>query len=174
MSITPILAVAATMAGAETEPVHDIGIAADVPTVTVMARAPSRTSVRLPSLTYALTLTIDCAASWQPDSVSVSVADSRASFVTEQLQTGGKLILELRIPANQLAPLRIEEFCIDDGNSDSGVADRDTITVPGVVSAQASLRCATESEQSIKYVTVPLDVVLECAATEDAANRKSQ
>lgn len=155
-----------TALAAQTEPVHDIGVTADVPTVTVTARLPGATDMRLPSVTYALTVAADCDANWRPDSVSISIADSRAFLDAEQLQSGGELILELRIPSNQIAPLRIENFCIDGYKGKLHNARKNRVTVPGVMSVQASLRCATESAQSIRYVTVPLDVVLECDAKE--------
>lgn len=149
---------------ADADPVHDIGISADVPTITVAPRRAGRITMSLPGLTYAMTLTVDCDADWQPDSVSISVADSRTSFNAEQLQAGRELHLDLRIPPNQIAPLRIEKFCVaaDPDTPDTSIQNR--ITVAGVLSALASLRCATDSEQSTMYVTKPLDVVLECAA----------
>lgn len=148
---------------AEPEPVHEIRISADIPTVTVAPRPAGRTSVRLPSLTYALTVTVECGANWQPDSVTINIADSRTSFNAEQLQADTELKLELRVPSNQIAPLRIEQFCVNDENEKPDTADQNIIMIPAVMSAQASLRCATESAQSIMYVTKPLDVMLECA-----------
>lgn len=159
-----IATVAPVSFAAEVEPVHGIGISADVPTVTVPRRRAGRISMSLPGLTYAMKLTVDCDANWQPDSVSISVADSSTSFNAEQLQSGRELSLELRIPSNQIAPLRIEKFCVAGDPDTSETAIQNRITVPGVLSAQASLRCATDSEQSTMYVTKPLDVVLECAA----------
>jgi hypothetical protein len=119
--------------------------------------------MNLPGLTYAMTVTVNCDTDWRPDSVSVSVADSRASFNADELQVGGELTLELRIPSNQIAPLRIERFCIADDSDVPDATIQDRITVSGVMSAQASLRCATGSEQSTMYVTKTLDVMLECA-----------
>ncbi len=158
-----VAAVRSVAFAAELEPVHDIGISADVPTVTVAPRPAGRLSMRLPSLTYALTVTVECDANWQPDSVTISIADSRTSFNAEQLQADRELKLELRVPSNQIAPLRIEQFCISGEKAKPDTADQNRITVPAVMSAQASLRCATESAQSIMYVTKPLDVMLECA-----------
>ena len=174
MRPTPTLSFVATVASmaiaAASEPVHDIEITVDVPIVTVTPRPPGRVTIRLPSLTFAVTVAVDCEANWQPDSVSISVADSGASLDAEQLQAGGELQLELRIPANQIAPLRMEKFCIADDLDGPDAVNQNSISVPGVLSAQASLRCATESKQSTMYVTKPLDVVLECAAPVPAKN----
>ena len=117
-----------------------------------------------------MSLTVDCEANWRPDSVSISVADSRASLNAEQLQVSRELGLELRIPSNQIAPLRVEHFCIVGGEDEQGTANRNEITIHGVVSAQASLRCASQSTESIVYVTKPLDVLLECAVPEQATD----
>ncbi len=147
----------------EPEPAHNIRISADVPTVTVAPRRAGRMTMSLPGLTYALTLTVDCGANWQPESVSISVADSRMSFDAEQLQAGRVLNLDLRIPSNQIAPLRIEKFCVAADPVTPEKPIQDSITVRGFLSAIGSLRCVTDSEQSIVYVTKPLDVNLECA-----------
>ena len=169
--ISSIFATVASIAiAAETVPVHNIEITADVPTVTVSPRQTGHTTTQLPDLTYRLSVTVDCETNWQPDSVSISVADSRASISAEELQAGGELDLQLRIPSNQIAPLRVEHFCFDGGADGADAISPNGITIPGVVSAQASLRCVTESTKSIMYVSKPLDVLLECAAPERATD----
>ena len=169
--ITGIFATVASIAiAAETVPVHDIKITADVPTVTVSPRRAGRTTMRLPGLTYEISVTVNCETNWQPDSVSISVADSRASISAEELQASKELGLQLRIPSNQIAPLRVENFCVDGGADDVDAISPNNITIPGVVSAQASLRCSTESTNSIMYVSKPLDVLLECTLPEQAVD----
>ncbi len=161
------VAVVVTVAAmAATERRHHIELTADVPTVTVAPRPSGQLAVQLPNLTFALAVTVDCKANWVPDSVSISVADSGASINAERLQAGGDLKLELRIPANQIAPLRMEDFCTIDELDVPGAAIQESISVLGFMSAQVSLRCATEAEQSTIYVTKPLDVVLQCADPE--------
>jgi hypothetical protein len=169
--ITGIFATVVSIAiAAETVPVHNIEITADVPTVTVSPRRAGRTIMRLPSLTYEISVAVNCETNWQPGSVSVSVADSRASISAEELQASKELSLQLRIPSNQIAPLRVEHFCVDGGSNEPGVVSPNSITIPGVVSAQASLRCVTESADSMMYVSKPLDVLLECTVPERAAD----
>jgi len=146
-------------AAAEPEPAHEIEISADVPSVTIAPRRPGRLTMRLPSLTYVLTVTAECDENWQPNSVSISVADSSVSFDADRLQEGATREFELRVPSDQIAPLRLESFCMKDNviNTEQG-----GLTIPAVLSAQASLRCQTGSAQSIRYVIKPLDVRLEC------------
>lgn len=165
---------------AEPRPVPGIEISADVPTVTVTPRRAGRLALRLPSLTYTLTFTAYCEENWQPASVSISIADSRKSLDAEQLELAAVLALKLRVPSNQIAPVRIERFCIRDDqkdlqaddtgdNKEPASADENTVIISAALSAQASLLCATDSEQSITYITKPLDVMLECSVPESAA-----
>lgn len=90
------------------------------------------------------------------------------------------LDLELQVPSNQIAPVRIERFCVQDDqqdfqadeagdNNEPASADENTVIISAALSAQASLLCATDSEQSITYITKPLDVMLECSVPEPAA-----
>jgi hypothetical protein len=165
---------------AEPRPVPGIELSADVPTVAVTPRRAGRFAIHLPSLTYSLTLTAYCKENWQPASVSISIADSRKSLDAEQLERATVLDLELQVPSNQIAPVRIERFCIKDDqndfqpdapgdNKEPAGADENTIIISAALSAQASLLCATDSEQSITYITKPLDVMLECGVPEPAA-----
>lgn len=166
---------------AEPRPVAGIEISADVPTVTVTPRRAGRFALRLPTLTYTLTLTAYCEENWHPASVSISIADSRKSLDAEQLEQAAVLDLQLQVPSNQIAPVRIERFCIEDDqkefqpgdtgdNKDLAGAAENTVIISAALSAQASLLCATDSEQSITYITKPLDVMLECSVPEPAAN----
>ena len=163
---------------AEPEPAQVIEISVNVPTVMV---TPHHTdhfiSLQLPSLIYDLTLTTFCDKNWQPISVSVSIADSGKSFNARQLQGTAILKTQLQIPAMQIAPLPVEQFCIKNkqeklqpGNTNNNEtpsgSNRNKITISSVLSAQASLLCATETEQSITYVTKSLDVTLECGKNE--------
>lgn len=165
---------------AEPRPVAGIEISADVPTVTVTPRRAGRFALRLPTLTYTLTLTAYCEENWHPASVSISIADSRKSLDAEQLEQAAVLDLQLQVPSNQIAPVRIERFCIEDDqkefqpgdtgdNKELAGADENTVKISAALSAQASLLCATDSEQSITYITKPLDVMLECSVPEPAA-----
>jgi hypothetical protein len=172
MRLTLIFGFFATVASIAAEPdsLRGLGLTANTPTVEVSPRLPGRVNISLPSLTYAMSVTVDCEANWQPDSVSIGVADSRASFNAEQLRASRELTLELRIPSEQIPPLHVEHFCIIGDRDESDTTNTDKITISGVLSAQASLRCATESAKSITYLTKPLDVVLECAVPKPSQN----
>ena len=162
-----VFAAATVASAAEPEAVHNMDISVDVPTVAVAPRRPGRFAMRLPSLTYALTLTTDCDENWQANSVLISVADSRVSFGVEKLREDTPLEFNLQIPADQIAPLRIENFCV---SNEAGITNQNSLTVSAVLSAQGSLRCASESGESIMYVSKPLDVMLECDAPDSAGD----
>ncbi len=162
-----VFAAATATSAAEPEAVHNMDISVDVPTVAVAPRRPGRFAMRLPSLTYALTLTTDCDENWQANSVLISVADSRVSFDAEKLREDTSLEFNLQIPSDQIAPLRIENFCV---RNEAGITNQDRLTVSAVLSAQGSLRCASEAGESIIYVSKPLDVMLECDAQDSAGD----
>ena len=167
--IAPLFAV--VVLRAETDPSQDIEISFETPTVWVEPRRPGRFGLRLPSLTYVLTLSSSCDEDWRPASVSVNIADSRRSFDAEQLSTSDELSLELRVPANQIAPLRIETFCIEDQPAGASASyEEDEIKVSAALSVQASLLCASGGEEAITYVSKPLDVILRCGATQPDAD----
>ena len=156
---------------AETHRSQDIEISFETPTVSVEPRRPGRFGLRLPSLTYVLRLTSSCVEDWRPASVSVNIADSRRSFDAEQLSASDELSLELRVPANQIAPLRVETFCLDDKSAGTRANDEENeIKVSAALSVHASLLCASGGEESITYVSKPLDVILRCNAVHTDEN----
>lgn len=171
-----VAAVCFVASAAESEPLQGIEIFADIPTVTVAPQRSGRFAMRLPSLSYALTVNAYCDEDWRPASVLISIADVRKSFDADQLQAGAVLEWVLQVPSNQIAPLRVERFCVDDKQEgfQPGSEDDIKITIPAVLSAHASLLCATESEQSISYVTKPLDVILECSVPDPAIDTVGQ
>jgi hypothetical protein len=123
--------------------------------------------MQLPDLSYAMVINADCEEAWQPVSLSISIADTSKSFDATQLQPTGTLNFEVEVPSSQIAPVHLEKFCIASLEAD----DKDVggrLKIPAMLSMHVSLRCAADSEQSISYVTEPLDVILECNVTEPA------
>ncbi len=150
---------------------HSLRFTASEPQVRISLRSGRRDYLRLPSLEYTFVFTARCSVDFEPHSVSLSIADSRASLSTDRLAdlaTGAEL--KMTVPAKQLAPLAIENFCVrNDGETDSEIAPLNTETpVHAVFSAQASLLCTNEDQQQITYASNPLDIVLIC---NDADNQ---
>ncbi len=131
-------------------------LAAEPPVIPVTARAPGRRFIELPSLEYRFEVDAACAGSRTPRSLSISIADSRLSLSGGELETAGEFVL--RVPARQLAPVAVDDFCVDTPAMNAAPQ----LTVPGVVSAQASLVCGDEDSSGIRYVVQPLAVTLAC------------
>lgn len=152
---------------------HSLSFTASKPQVQVLGRSGRRDYLHLPSLEYTFILTARCGADFEPHSVSLSIADKFRSLPTDQLvdlATGAEL--KMTVPAKQLAPLAIENFCVkNDAEKDAENAPVNaTASIRAAFSAQASLICTNEQQQQqITYASNPLDIVLICAAADDRA-----
>lgn len=135
---SPRLAVEASPAAAEITP-----------------RPSPRGYLSLPTLEFALTINATCNSDGSPESVTISVADTR-----NRVPVDGDVPLELKLslPSQQASPIRAEGFCRDD---DKSATDR-ILHVDDAFTARLSLRCQDEDGQSVVYATVPLAVTLTC------------
>lgn len=148
-----------------------ITITASAPSVSVAPRVSGRHMVDLPSLEFSFDVETSCGDDQFAESLFLNVADTRLAFNAEQLSDNQHSRIVLQVPARQLAPIAVYDFCAiveDESAADDGPA----VPVPGIVlsevtisaaaSAHASLRCRNDSEQVIAYVTRPLDLTLTC------------
>lgn len=134
------------------------------PAVAVVAlHEGGRKLVQLPELEFVLSVYSRCAANGRPESLSITIADTRATLRGESLQDSDTVDVPVRVSANQLAPFALHEFCTDPG------AEGDSITLSSALTAQASLRCARGEQQSIVFAAEPLDVRVYCVRSESAA-----
>lgn len=135
----------------------------------VAAIAPRSTSkpISLPTLTFALRAEARCPALLAPESVSISIADTR---ITIKPETDGALEKSIRVAEKQLGPLAVEDFCLADNAADAG----ESLQVDDALSAQLSLRCVGEDRESISYQTAALSVTLQCETTEPESSQTSQ
>lgn len=118
-----------------------------------------RNLVRLPQLEFALNLAPHCAKSGQRESLSITIADTRTTLAGEELQAAATVDVTMRVPASQLAPFALREFCVDP------VSEGESILLTSALTAQASLRCARAEEQSIVFAAEPLDIRVQCIAS---------
>lgn len=150
---------------------HALYISAAPATVTVAPGSNRRNAFVLPALDYIFSLDARCATSFTPESVSLSVADSRAFVQPEEPDSGGGLPdAKLTVPANQLAPLIVEGFCTEpqDSSGEPDVAGRSsTVTVSATLSVSASLLCSADQRREMIYTSAPLDVTLICAPADE-------
>ena len=157
-----ILATAPAAAAADDAPArHELQIIPTAATAAILPGSPGRRAVELPDLSYAFQLRHDCRAPFEPLSLSLTVLDSHR-FFDPAAAGGGHSVLRssLRLGRGQIAPVAVEGFCSVDGQSVAG-AER-PLTVASVLTAAASLRCASGESQEVVYTTAPLDVVLVC------------
>jgi hypothetical protein len=139
-------------------------VSSSTPDVNIKIRASDRYSIRLPGLQYEFRLELDCAAGYEPDSVLLSVADTRKRFAISEVQTDSGGGLSMKIPASQIAPLSVEGFCL--ASEDDSKREPERVTVRGVLSAQASLLCSGGEDQQLIYASRSLDVTLSCNLEE--------
>jgi len=164
--IAAILIVAATVARSEEDVLtHSLAFTADAPQISISRRSTPRNYLRLPSLDYVFRFTARCAGRFDPQSLSLSIADSRTSLSAKQLENmPAGIELTMTVPAKQLAPLAIENFCIkptDDVDA-MALSASEPLTVSAAFSAQAALLCVSDDQQKMIYASNPLDITLIC------------
>lgn len=166
----------AGLAVAENSASGPLTVAAEIPVVSVIHHPPGRYFLTLPTLEYAFDVGAQCNGNATPESLSINVADSRLTLSAAELGGNGQQRVVLEIPARQIAPIAIDNFCVIDINDAVAVIEPAgspvavipgplQITVDAALSAQVSLLCSNESEREITYVAQPLDVNLSCAAS---------
>jgi hypothetical protein len=147
-----------------------------VAVVAVGPQPPERHSFELPSLDYVFRVEARCHSDWKPESLSLNIADSRVTRAGTELQDNTSQQLELKVPAKQLAPIAMRDFCVIDPAAEGSAVEAETrtrnrdetprpghMTIGAALSVHASLRCSLGDEQRIIYVSEPLDVTLTCA-----------
>lgn len=148
-----------------------LSVSASTPTAKVSPRSRERAPLNLPDLEYQFSIDAVCHGGMSPASLSLAVADTRRSFNAEQI-TGGELDqVRLLVPAAQIAPVVVQNFCVAEGDSGSLESAASPLTVPAALSVQASLLCLDETDQSMKYASASLDVMLLCDSNGEAADR---
>lgn len=144
---------------------HTVSLVANTPTVDI-APIAERRSLRLPPLDYEFALTPDCMKPAAPESVTVTIADTKATLSTAELAESADLTVKLTVPADQIAPVTVAGFCVlpaeDAGETVTETTAAAQLTLPGTLSASASLRCGDGQDETIVYATQLLDVTLIC------------
>ena len=171
----PALCLSAAAAD-ETGP-HTLSIASETPEVIVKPQAPGRRSLSLPSLDYQFSIEARCPDEWTPESLSLNVADSRISRTGGDLKQGTYQQLGITVPARQLAPLTLRDFCVIDAADEGSATAPEKTASPrhtpkhsrlkiDAALAHASLRCSKDDEHRTVYVSQALDVTLVCEPAE--------
>jgi hypothetical protein len=134
----------------------------------LLPREQGPQQVVLPLLEFSLLASFACPSDADAESVTVSIADTHKRFGANEISDKTSLNVLLSVPASQIAPVTVADFCIDDA------ADEKNLLVPGVATAQVSLRCRSENESFLYFASTVLPVRLHCApdANQDVSTDK--
>ena len=147
---------------------------ADTPTANVLPRGRERAPLQLPDLEYQFRIDAACRENLSAVALSVAVADTRRTFSAKQIDDGALQDVRLVIPAAQIAPVVIADFCVaENDTSHTNPAEPSSLTVHAALSAQASLLCASDEDRSMKYASASLDVVLVCDQGSEESGRSA-
>jgi len=146
----------------------ELALSSVAPDVTVETRAAGRNFIRLPTLEYAFVIDARCRTDLLPASLSLSIADTRITVPADDISTDAPVELTVRIPAGQIGPVAVEGFCIrNDAGVQSNEAFREKVSIPAVLSVQASLLCSSETDSEMTYASQAVDVTLTCERADD-------
>lgn len=193
-----LLPLAAVFSALPAQAQHSLSLEADAPTVEIAkikasgANAPennatSSRTLRLPELTYALTIQAHCNKPFLPESLTVTAADSHLMLNADQILATHPLEIALSIPADQIGPLttpgicrtadsRLDKLSEQTASNPAAAPEESAVTVAGVLSAYASLRCSDGIEEQMIASSLPLDVTLSCesSAAETASTATTE
>ena len=117
----------------------DLKVAADTPEVTVSTRPPGRNFLRLPDLNYRFIVEASCRDSMSPAAMSLSVADTRVTIPVSVADSGPRHEISVTIPASQIGPVAVNEFCVTGDDASPAAADmRIAANNPPIQSAPAT------------------------------------
>ena len=134
------------------------------PAVAVLAvQQTGRNLVRLPDVGFRVGITTHCANNGQPESLSITIADTQRSLGAAELQAADTVDVDVLVPASQIAPLALRGFCIDT------TAEGESVLIVSALAVQASLRCSRGDDQSIVFAAEPLDIRVDCVRSADSA-----
>lgn len=149
------------------------GIPAADPVLTVHAkkaivqlqpRDALRQQVTLPALDIAILASFDCPDANRALSLTLGISDTHQYFGPDLLASDASVEASFKVPASQLAPVSVPDFCVlGKPVNDSGMP------LPGLATAQASLRCGGDSgTTSVHFDSVTVPAMLYCVAEEDS------
>ena len=130
------------------------------PAIAKVALRSNSRPVQLPRLTFAVRVEASCPATLEAQSISLSIADTRIRLQPDE---SGVVDKTISVPQKQLGPIAVNDFCMAGDDTDS----EQQISLKDALSAQLSLRCSGENQESIQYETAALEVILQCEIPEN-------
>ena len=156
----PAIVLVAPFAWAENT--ASLGVDADPAAVAIKPLTGGRKLIRPPALEFLLRIDAECDANAEIASISISIADTQKALTTTDLSEAAPIATRITIPARQVSPIAVEDFCPMEPP-----ADGDELIVRDALTAHVSLRCTSEAGESITYASRALDVILYCNAAAD-------
>lgn len=123
-------------------------------------RGPQQIS--LPSLEFSLVASLACPSGTDVQSVTASIADTHKRFEPDEIADKTAFDVRISVPASQVAPVSVDDFCITGGSD-----NEKGLLVPGVATAQISLRCRSEDKSSVYFTSAVLPLRLHCVTNEN-------
>lgn len=113
----------------------------------------------LPQLDFPVRAKFDCAEEAVAESVMISVADAYRRYVPADKDDSLESVIS--VPARQMAPIAAGDFCANGDN------DNEELLLPGVATAQLSLRCMAEGNPSVSFTSLKLPLRLICKGDQE-------
>ena len=159
--VTLALMLGAASLAADEAPRFDVEF--DIPVASILPRN-SEGLINLPSITYVVRATASCPELQSAKSISISIADTRVSVELVEDET---VETTIRVSNKQLGPVSAKNFCLANTETDAdGAGVTESIQIDNALSAQMSLRCVGEQDESIRYESAVLSVALQCGSPE--------
>jgi len=133
-----------------------LSVHAEPAVATIARRAGGRRLTQPPELKFDLHIRTRCARGWLPESVSISVADTKKTISGEELLSESSIETSILVSPRQLAPIALQDFCV------IGDSAQQSLIVTTALTAHVSLRCAREDDQTIVYSAKALDILINC------------
>ncbi len=132
----PLLVFLSLTGKAESTPDSNLTVVADTPVASITPRQANRKFIRLPTLEYTFEIRTRCMMNRKPTSLLLSVADTRRTLSAVDMSTGAPVALTLRIPAAQIGPIAVEDFChVADEDGADNDNTKDQLTISAALSA---------------------------------------
>jgi hypothetical protein len=138
-----------------------LSIDSDAVTISIEPHPAGRSQIRLPAVEFTFSVDAECGDNLGPGPLTLSIADTYLSLSAEQINTDSLDSIVLRVPAIQIAPVAVADFCIDDV-SDGQPSPPEQMLVRDALSVQASLVCSSEANRQSTYASRSLDIRLQC------------
>ena len=142
--------------------VDRLEVDSDPAVVEIPRQDTGRRLIRLPALDFPFRIDAYCGRGGELQSLSISVADTRQTIASEDSPADDVFATTVSVSPRQIAPVAVEEFCV------AGEPAGESLLLHTALTAQISLRCASEESQSVVFAAEALDIKLVCADESSA------